>query len=86
LKPRDAHLPHWYTLAPRLFADCATALSTASFSVVFDIICRAMKRIRDERVGAGKISIAPHVDDDLRRFGPDPCIRGWGKLNVYGRP
>jgi len=38
-----------------------------------------MKRISHKRVGAGKVSIAPHVDDDRRRFGTEPCIKGiWG--------
>jgi hypothetical protein len=34
-----------------------------------DVIARAKKRIGHWRIGAGKVSIAPHVDDDRRRFG-----------------
>ncbi|MEH2482329.1 hypothetical protein V1282_005686 [Nitrobacteraceae bacterium AZCC 2146] len=38
-----------------------------------------MKRISDERIGADKISVAPHVDHDRRRFEAEPCIKGiWG--------
>src|SRR6267378_2866585 len=46
---------------------------------LLDIVWRAMKRVSQKRVGAGKISIAPHVDNDRRRFGAEPCIQGiWG--------
>src|SRR5258706_2553740 len=48
-------------------------------SPLFDMVRRAMKRIGQKRIGAGKISIAPHVDYDRRRFGAKPCIKGiWG--------
>src|SRR6267378_7949654 len=43
---------------------------------LFDPIGRAMKRISHERASVGKVSIAPHVDDDRRRFGAEPCIKG----------
>src|SRR5207237_4516272 len=33
-------------------------------SPLFDTVRRAMKRISYKRVGAGKVSIRPHVDDD----------------------
>jgi len=45
-------------------------------SPLFDPIGRAMKRISHERAGVGKVSIAPHVNDDRRRFGAEPCIKG----------
>src|SRR5258707_1235113 len=48
-------------------------------SPLFDMVRRAMKRVGHERIGVGKISIAPHVDYDRRRFGAKPCIEGiWG--------
>src|SRR6266566_8093142 len=36
---------------------------------LFDSIRRAMKRISNERGGAAKVVIAPHVEDDRRCFG-----------------
>jgi hypothetical protein len=38
-------------------------------SPLFHAIGRAMKGISHEPVGAGKVGIAPHVDNDRRRFG-----------------
>jgi|HubBroStandDraft_6_1064221.scaffolds.fasta_scaffold349580_3 hypothetical protein len=42
----------------------------------FDGIRRAVKRISYQRIGAGKVSIAPHIGDDRRRFGAEPRVKG----------
>jgi hypothetical protein len=34
-----------------------------------------MKRIGHERFGAGKVSVAAHVDNNRRRFGAEPCVQ-----------
>jgi hypothetical protein len=35
-----------------------------------------VKRVSYERIGAGEVSIAPHVGDDRRRSGAEPRVQG----------
>ena len=52
-------------------------------SPLFDGVRRAVKRVGHEPLGASKVGVPPHIDNNRRRFGAELCIKDiWGNRAV----